>query len=67
MVRLLDRIDGRAKAEIEELNGALFKLGREQYGRNEDVDRRSPVPGLRYSPPRPGVWLAHGRGISRRR
>ena len=27
MVRLLDRLDGRAKAEIEAIDRALFKLG----------------------------------------
>ena len=35
MVRLLDRLDGRAKAEIEAIDRALFKLGTEQYGRCE--------------------------------
>jgi DnaK suppressor protein len=32
MVRLLDRLDGRAKAEIEAIDRALFKLGSGQYG-----------------------------------
>ena len=35
MVRLLDRLDGRAKAEIEAIDRALLKLGTEQYGRCE--------------------------------
>jgi RNA polymerase-binding protein DksA len=35
MVRLLDRLDGRAKAEIEAIDRALFKLGSGQYGRCE--------------------------------
>ena len=35
MVRLLDRLDGRAKAEIEEIDRALVKLGIGQYGRCE--------------------------------
>ncbi len=35
MVRLLDRLDGRAKVEIEAIDWALFKLGSEQYGRCE--------------------------------
>ena len=33
MVRLLDRLDGRSKAEIEAIDRALFKLETEQYGR----------------------------------
>jgi RNA polymerase-binding transcription factor len=32
MVRLLDRLDGRAKAEIEAIDRALFKLETERYG-----------------------------------
>jgi RNA polymerase-binding transcription factor DksA len=35
MVRLLDRLDGRAKAEVEAIDRALFKLGTAQYGRCE--------------------------------
>ena len=35
MVRLLDRLDGRAKAEIEEIDRALVKLETAQYGRCE--------------------------------
>jgi DnaK suppressor protein len=35
MVRLLDRLDGRAKAEIEEIDRALVKLETSQYGRCE--------------------------------
>ena len=42
MVRLLDRLDGRAKAEIEEIDRALFKLGREQYGRCEQCGKAIP-------------------------
>jgi DnaK suppressor protein len=39
MVRLLDRLDGRAKAEIEAIDRALFKLGSEQYGRCEQCGK----------------------------
>ena len=42
MVRLLDRLDGRAKAEIEEIDRALFKLGTEQYGRCEQCGKDIP-------------------------
>lgn len=42
MVRLLDRLDGRAKAEIEAIDRALFKLGSEQYGRCEQCGK--PIP-----------------------
>jgi len=42
MVRLLDRLDGRAKAEIEAIDRALFKLGREQYGRCEQCGKAIP-------------------------
>lgn len=39
MVRLLDRLDGRAKAEIEAIDRALFKLGSGQYGRCEQCGK----------------------------
>ena len=39
MVRLLDRLDGRAKAEIEAIDRALLKLGTEQYGRCEQCGK----------------------------
>lgn len=42
MVRLLDRLDGRAKAEIEAIDRALFKLGSEQYGRCEQCGKAIP-------------------------
>lgn len=42
MVRLLDRLDGRAKAEIEAIDRALLKLGSEQYGRCEQC--RTAIP-----------------------
>lgn len=35
MVRLLDRLDGRAKAEIESIDQALVRLDTGQYGRCE--------------------------------
>ena len=50
MVRLLDRLDGRAKAEIEEIDRALFKLGREQYGRCEQCGKALPQPRLEALP-----------------
>jgi DnaK suppressor protein len=42
MVRLLDRLDGRAKAEIEAIDRALFKLGTGQYGRCEQCGKAIP-------------------------
>lgn len=39
MVRLLDRLDGRTKAEIEAIDRALFKLGSGQYGRCEQCGK----------------------------
>ncbi|MEK7237332.1 MAG: TraR/DksA C4-type zinc finger protein [Nitrospirota bacterium] len=39
MVRLLDRLDGRAKAEIEAIDRALLKLGTAQYGRCEQCGK----------------------------
>jgi DnaK suppressor protein len=39
MVRLLDRLDGRAKAEIEEIDRALVKLEAGQYGRCEQCGK----------------------------
>ncbi|MCS6291513.1 MAG: TraR/DksA family transcriptional regulator [Nitrospira sp.] len=42
IVRLLDRLDGREKAEIEAIDRALFKLGSEQYGRCEQCGKAIP-------------------------
>lgn len=42
MVRLLDRLDGRAKAEIEEIDRALVKLETSQYGRCEQCGKDIP-------------------------
>ncbi|MGE0468957.1 MAG: TraR/DksA family transcriptional regulator [Nitrospira sp.] len=42
MVRLLDCLDGRAKAEIEAIDRAIFKLGSEQYGRCERCGKAIP-------------------------
>lgn len=67
MVRLLDRLDERAKAEIEEIDRALVKLEAGQYGRCEQCGKDILSPGWRHSPRRPCVWLAHRRGRSRRR
>ena len=39
MVRLLDRLDGRAKAEIEAIDRAFFKLGTAEYGRCEQCGK----------------------------
>jgi RNA polymerase-binding protein DksA len=50
MVRLLDRLDGRAKAEIEEIDRALFKLGTEQYGRCEQCGKAIPPSRLEAVP-----------------
>ena len=50
MVRLLDRLDGRAKAEIEAIDRALFKLGSEQYGRCEQCGKAIPQSRLEAVP-----------------
>ena len=50
MVRLLDRLDGRAKAEIEAIDRALFKLGSEQYGRCEQCGKTIPQSRLEAVP-----------------
>jgi len=50
MVRLLDRLDGRAKAEIEAIDRALVKLGTEQYGRCEQCGRAIPQSRLEALP-----------------
>lgn len=50
MVRLLDRLDGRAKAEIEAIDRALFKLGSEQYGRCEQCGTAIPQSRLEAVP-----------------
>jgi RNA polymerase-binding transcription factor len=50
MVRLLDRLDGRAKAEIEAIDRALFKLGTEQYGRCEQCGKAIPQSRLEAVP-----------------
>ncbi|MFZ1805281.1 MAG: TraR/DksA C4-type zinc finger protein [Nitrospira sp.] len=50
MVRLLDRLDGRAKAEIEAIDRALFKLGAEQYGRCEQCGMAIPQSRLEAVP-----------------
>jgi RNA polymerase-binding transcription factor len=50
MVRLLDRLDGREKAEIEAIDRALFKLGSEQYGRCEQCGDAIPQSRLEALP-----------------
>ncbi|MDZ4853847.1 MAG: TraR/DksA C4-type zinc finger protein [Nitrospirota bacterium] len=50
MVRLLDRLDGRAKAEIEAIDRAFFKLGTEQYGRCERCGKAIPQSRLEAVP-----------------
>ena len=50
MVRLLDRLDGRAKAEIEEIDRALVKLEAGQYGRCEQCGKDIPQPRLAVVP-----------------
>ena len=50
MVRLLDRLDGRAKAEIEAIDRALFKLGTERYGRCEQCGTGIPQSRLEAVP-----------------
>ena len=50
MVRLLDRLDGRAKAEIEAIDRALFKLGTDQYGQCERCRKAIPQSRLEVVP-----------------
>ena len=50
MVRLLDRLDGRAKAEIEAIDRALFKLGTEQFGQCERCGKAIPQSRLEVVP-----------------
>jgi RNA polymerase-binding transcription factor DksA len=50
MVQLLDHLDGRAKAEIEAIDQALFKLGTEQYGRCERCGKAIPQSRLEVVP-----------------
>jgi RNA polymerase-binding protein DksA len=50
MVRLLDRLDERMKAEIEAIDRALFKLGTEQYGRCEQCGKAIPQSRLEALP-----------------
>lgn len=50
MVRLLDRLDWRAKAEIEEIDRALVKPGTEQYGRCERCGKAIPQSRLEALP-----------------
>jgi DnaK suppressor protein len=53
MVRLLDRLDGRAKAEIEAIDRALVKLGTAQYGRCERCGKAIPQSRLEAVPAAP--------------
>ena len=50
MVQLLDRLDGRAKTEIEAIDRALFKLGTERYGRCERCGKAIPQSRLEAVP-----------------
>jgi RNA polymerase-binding protein DksA len=50
MVRLLDRLDGRAKAEIEAIDQALVRIDSGQYGRCETCGRDIPQSRLDVSP-----------------
>lgn len=50
MVQLLDRLDGRMKAEIEAIDRALFKLGTGRYGRCERCGQAIPQSRLEALP-----------------
>lgn len=50
MIRLLDRLDGRAKAEIEAIDRALIKLGTARYGRCERCEKDIPQSRLEALP-----------------
>jgi RNA polymerase-binding transcription factor DksA len=67
MVRLLDRLDGRAKDQIEAIDRALFKLGSEQYARCERCGKAIPQSRLEAVPRQPCVGLASRQGKTRRR
>ena len=67
MVRLLDRLDGRAKAEIEAIDRALFKLRQSGTDDASDSKRPFPNPGWRQPLRRPCVWHANRRRRARRR
>lgn len=50
MVRLLDRLDGRAKAEIEAIDQALVRIDSGQYGRCAICGKDIPQSRLEVSP-----------------
>ncbi len=50
MVRLLDRLDGRAKTEIEAIDQALVRIESGQYGRCEACGKEIPQSRLAVSP-----------------
>jgi DnaK suppressor protein len=50
MVRLLDRLDGRAKAEIEAIDEALVRIDAGQYGRCEQCGKDIPQSRLEALP-----------------
>lgn len=50
MVRLLDRLDGRAKAEIEAIDQALVRIDSGQYGRCEACGKDIPQTRLEALP-----------------
>lgn len=50
MVRLLDRLDGRAKAEIEAIDQALVRIDSGQYGRCEACGKDIPQSRLEALP-----------------
>ena len=50
MVRLLDRLDGRAKAEIEAIDQALVRIDTGQYGRCEVCGKDIPQSRLEAFP-----------------
>lgn len=62
MVRLIDRLDGRAKAEIETIDRALFKLGSGQYGHCERCERAIPIQARGGPRSRHVYGLRAGRG-----
>ncbi len=67
MVRLLDRLDGRAKAKIEAIDRALFKLGTEQYGRCERCEKAIPQSRLEVVPAAAMCLACEQAGENRRR
>jgi DnaK suppressor protein len=67
MVRLLDRLDGRAKAEIEAIDQALVRIDSGQYGRCEGCGKDIPQSRLEALPAATRCVTCEQAGEIRRR